>query len=76
MGENNEAARETRNRGLQEEDKRLHDADKRTPRRAAEQTSPEPERLTTPQEDAGQDISQLENPPQAEGPREKNNPAV
>ena len=76
MGENNEAARETRNRGLQEEDKRLHDTDKRTPHKAAEQTSPEPERLTTPQEDADQDISQLENPPQAEGARERNNNAV
>jgi hypothetical protein len=76
MGDQNKAARDTRNRGLQEEDKRLHEADQRTPQRAAEQTSPEPERLTTPQEDAEQDISQLENPPQAEGPRERNNNAV
>ena len=76
MGDQNEAARKTRNRGLQEEDTRLRDADQRTPRRAAEQTSPEPERLTTPQEDADQDISQLENPPQSEGPRERNNNAI
>ena len=76
MGDKNEAARETRNRGLKDEDHRQHQPDQRTPRRAADQTSPEPERLTTPAEDAGQDISQLENPPQAEGPREKNNNAV
>ena len=76
MAEQNDAARDTRNRGLQEEDERLHKADQHSPRRAADQTSPEPERVTTPAEDAGQDISQLENPPQAEGPRERNNNAV
>lgn len=76
MADPNEAARETRNRGLKEEDHRLHDADKRTPHRTVEQNSPEPERLTTPQEDAEQDIGNLENPPQAEGPRERSNHAV
>ena len=34
-----------------------------------EQESPEPERLTTPQEEAGMDLQELDNPPQAEGPR-------
>jgi hypothetical protein len=77
VGEQSDAARETRNRGLKEEDHRQHQPDdNRTPRRAADQASPEPERVTTPQEDADQDISQLENPPQAEGPRERNNNAV
>ena len=71
-----EAERETRNRGLQEEDKRQHDPDKRTPHRAIEQKTPEPERLTRQDEEADEDIAQLENPPQAEGPREKNNDAV
>ena len=76
MPDSNEAKRQTQNRGLQEEDHRLHEPDERTPRRAVEQSSPQPERLTTPQEDAGEDIGQLENPPQAEGPRERNNHAV
>ena len=71
---NDDAA--TRNRGLEEEDKRLHDPDKRTPHRAVEQDAPEQERLTTPQEEQDQSIEQLENPPQAEGPRERNNNAV
>lgn len=71
-----EAERETRNRGLQEEDKRQHDPDKRTPHRAVEQDAPEPERVTTQDEQGGADIAQLENPPQEEGPREKNNDAV
>lgn len=43
----------------------------KSPRTAAEQSSPEPERLTTPQEEAGMDLKQLDNPPQAEGPREE-----
>ena len=76
MGEPKDAARDTRNRGLKEEDHRQHQPGHGTPRRAAEQTEPEPERITTPAEDADQDISQLENPPQAEGPRERNNNAV
>lgn len=71
-----DAERQTRNRGLQKEDERLHDPDKRTPHRAADQDTPEQERPTTPAEDRNQDIAQLENPPQAEGPRERNNDAV
>ena len=76
MPDQNKAARDTINRGLKEEDHRLHEPDERTPRRAVEQNAPEPERPTTPAEDAEQDISQLENPPQTEGPRERNNNAV
>ena len=71
-----DAERQTRNRGLQEEDQRQHDPDKRTPHRAVEQNAPEQERPTTPDETSEQDIAQLENPPQAEGPRERNNDAV
>lgn len=78
-GENDElnaGERETRNQALKQEDRHMHDAEKRTPRRAAEQDAPEPERPTTLQEDAEQDVAHLENPPQAEGPRERNNDAV
>ena len=32
---------------------------------------PEPERMVTPQEEAGMDLAELENPPQAEGPRDR-----
>ncbi|HEX6309599.1 MAG TPA: hypothetical protein VFZ69_15490 [Longimicrobiales bacterium] len=69
------AERETRNRGLQEEEQRQHDPEKRTPRRAVEQ-APETERPTTPDEEQDEDIARLENPPQAEGPRERSNDAV
>lgn len=41
-----------------------------SPRKANEQNSPEPERMITPDEEAGMDLAQLEQPPQAEGPRE------
>jgi len=68
--------RANRNRGLREEESELRDPEKRTPRRAADQDAPEPERPTTPDEAADQDIAQLENPPQVEGPREQNNRAV
>lgn len=70
------AERETRNEALKKEDRHMHDSEKRTPRHAVDQDAPEPERPTTPQEDAEQDIAHLENPPQAEGPRERNNDAV
>ena len=76
QNQSSDAERETRNRGLQEEDKRQHDPDKRTPHRAIEQETPEPERMTRQDEEADEDIAQLENPPQAEGPREKSNDAV
>lgn len=36
---------------------------------AKEGSASEPVRPTNPQEDAEQDIEQLDNPPQAEGPR-------
>lgn len=66
----------TRNRGLQEEEKRLRDPEQRTPHRAVEQDAPEQERPTTPAEEVDQSVSQLENPPQSEGPRERSNDAV
>lgn len=71
-----EAETDARNRGLREEERRQRDPEKRTPHRAIEQEAPEPERLTTPDEDRDQDIAQLENPPQSEGPRERSNDAV
>jgi hypothetical protein len=41
------------------------------PRRSDEQESPEPERLETPAEEAGVAPHQLDDPPQAEGPRDE-----
>lgn len=41
---------------------------RKAPRHADEQAAPEPERLVTPQEEAGVNLSAMENPPQAEGP--------
>ena len=46
------------------------DRDEKSPRTADEQEYPEQERLVTPQEEAGMDLQELENPPQAEGPRD------
>ncbi len=43
--------------------------ERKSPRTAEEQDAPQPERMVTPQEEAGQDIEQLEDPPQAEGTR-------
>jgi hypothetical protein len=42
----------------------------RSPVPADRQERPPPERPTTPQEDAGQDLAQLDDPPQAEGDRD------
>jgi hypothetical protein len=64
------------NEGLQKEERRLRDPDRRPPRSMVESDASEPERPTTPQEDAEQDIAHLENPPQAEGPRERSNDGV
>jgi len=43
----------------------------KSPKKAAEQDYPEPERPITPDEELGVDIEELEHPPQAEGPREE-----
>ncbi len=43
----------------------------KSPLTAEEQDSPQPERMVTPQEAAGQELAELEDPPQAEGPRER-----
>ena len=40
-----------------------------SPRDSDEQAYPEPERMVTPDEEAGMDLAELEEPPQAEGPR-------
>jgi hypothetical protein len=42
----------------------------KSPRSSERQSSPEPERLVTPQEEADQDVAQLDDPPQAEGDRD------
>lgn len=43
----------------------------KSPKTAEQQEFPQPERLTTPQEEAGQNIGSLEDPPKAEGDREE-----
>ena len=43
--------------------------EEKSPRTAEEQDAPQPERMTTPAEEAEMDIAELEEPPQAEGPR-------
>jgi hypothetical protein len=43
---------------------------KKSPQTADEQDSPQPERLVTPQEEAGMDLQQMKQPPQAEGQRD------
>jgi hypothetical protein len=68
--------RDARNRGLQEEDRRLHDPEERPPHSTMETDASEPERPETPQEKAETDVAHLENPPQAEGPRERSNEGV
>lgn len=35
-----------------------------------EDEAPEPERMITPDEEAGMDLAELDDPPQAEGPRD------
>jgi hypothetical protein len=42
----------------------------KSPIPAKDQEYPEPERLITPEEEAGMDLAELEDPPQAEGPRD------
>jgi hypothetical protein len=71
-----DASRDALNRGLNKEQERLRDADKRSSQRAEESTGTEPERPATPPETTKQDIAHLENPPQTEGPRERSNEGV
>lgn len=42
----------------------------KSPKSAEEQDTPEPERPVTPDEEAGMDIAEMDDPPQAEGSRE------
>ena len=44
---------------------------RKSPIHTEDQEFPEPERLVTPEEEAGQDIAELDDPPQAEGERER-----
>lgn len=45
--------------------------DRRAPLTADEQEFPEAERLITPAEEVGQSLQEMEDPPQAEGPRDE-----
>jgi hypothetical protein len=47
---------------------------KKSPRHVDEQEHPEPERLINPDEEAEMDLAELEQPPQAEGPRGRDDP--
>jgi hypothetical protein len=67
-----DAERTTRNRGLEETEKRQRDPDQHTPHRAVEQNAPP----AAPDEKSDEDIAHLENPPQSEGPRERSNNGV
>jgi hypothetical protein len=77
-GKAEKASRDAMNRGLDKEQDRLEDPDRRPPHH--EEMSPadasHAERPSTPQEDDEEDIAHLENPPQAEGPRERSNKSV
>lgn len=42
----------------------------KSPKSVDEQDQPQQERMTTPQEEAGMDVAELEDPPQAEGSRD------
>jgi hypothetical protein len=67
------AERDTRNRGLEEEEKRQHDTDAHPPNRAVEHDTVKP---ASKAEDDADDIAHLENPPQTDGPRERSNDGV
>lgn len=43
-------------------------------RTQSEEEAPEPERMITPDEEAGMDLAELAEPPQAEGAREQGDP--
>lgn len=58
-------------RGLETEEERLRDPDRRPPHHTGASDASEPERHVTPQEKANHDVAHLENPPQVEGPRER-----
>ncbi len=49
------------------------DRDEKSPKTADEQEYPEQERMVTPEEEAGMELQELDNPPQAEGPRDTEN---
>lgn len=55
---------------MTEERTRKPDKATTSPRRADQQDQPEPERPVRPDEEAGQSIEELDEPPQAEGPRD------
>jgi hypothetical protein len=71
------ARKDVLDKGLTEEEKRLRDPHGRPPHsepeRLSESSAADPERPVTPAEKANDDIAHLENPPQAEGPRERSN---
>jgi hypothetical protein len=63
------------NQGLDEEEQRLRDPERRPPRGGVQSDASEPE-PTTPKKAADEDVANLENPPQTEGPRERSNEGV
>jgi hypothetical protein len=44
---------------------------KKSPIHTDDQEWPEPERMVTPAEETGEDLAELEDPPQAEGSRKR-----
>jgi hypothetical protein len=70
-----DASRDALNRGLDKEEDRLRDAEKRSQHTEPSEAT-DPERSTTPPKNAERDLAHLENPPQTEGPRERSNDGV
>ncbi|MBA2668912.1 MAG: hypothetical protein H0U67_00905 [Gemmatimonadetes bacterium] len=48
----------------------MKESKEKSPQTAEEQDFPQPERMVTPEDEEGQDIASLEDPPQAEGQRD------
>ena len=69
---NDSNAEKNQNRALEETDERLHEPQKRPPHHKDAQPSPNKQRQEAPVDSP----EQLENPPQTDGARERNNNSV
>ena len=54
----------------------MREPQEKSPKTAEEQGSPQPERLVTPQEEAGENVGALKDPPKAEGDRDEAEPGT
>lgn len=69
-------ARETRNKGLEKSDERLHDPAQRMPDNDVDLNAGAGAARNVPETKDEKDPASLENPPQVIGPRERSNDAV